>query len=86
MVSDATIGPLRRSPETAATTGDFAPRRETEERMTSDDRINKGRPQQPREQASAESEPQRKPPAPKPTPIETLEWRGAGVCGDRHTD
>ncbi len=22
----------------------------------------------------------------KPSPIEHREWRGAGVCGDRHTD
>jgi hypothetical protein len=22
----------------------------------------------------------------KPSPIERREWRGSGVCGDRHTD
>lgn len=22
----------------------------------------------------------------KPSPIERRDWRGAGVCGDRHTD
>lgn len=22
----------------------------------------------------------------KPSPIEPREWRGSGVCGDRHTD
>lgn len=22
----------------------------------------------------------------KPSPIEKREWRGSGVCGDRHTD
>ena len=22
----------------------------------------------------------------RPSPIEKREWRGAGVCGDRHTD
>lgn len=22
----------------------------------------------------------------KPTPIERRDWRGSGVCGDRHTD
>ncbi len=22
----------------------------------------------------------------KPSPIERQEWRGSGVCGDRHTD
>ena len=56
----------------------------------SDDRIAAKR------EAEKESVPQRKPrpardphrddPQRKPGPIERGEWRGSGVCGDRHTD
>jgi hypothetical protein len=53
----------------------------------SDDRMAAKRPQK-------RPQPQRKPPSDqrrsdkerKSGPIERTEWRGSGVCGDRHTD
>jgi hypothetical protein len=35
----------------------------------------------PNEQAARQEAPER-----KPSKIERREWRGSGVCGDRHTD
>lgn len=42
-------------------------------------------PEQERELATA-LERRRNEPERKPGPVERDEWRGAGVCGDRHTD
>jgi hypothetical protein len=42
-----------------------------------------GRALQAQEERRAEGAPQQKK---KPSPIEEREWRGSGVCGDRHTD
>ena len=38
-------------------------------------------PEEPREQNARGEAAER-----KPSPIEPREWRGSGVCGDRHTD
>ncbi|HWI27684.1 MAG TPA: hypothetical protein VN668_11995 [Stellaceae bacterium] len=57
----------------------------------SDDRTGKRRPLEQHEQEGAvqaraqreEREPKRDH---KASPVERREWRGSGVCGDRHTD
>lgn len=56
--------------------------------MTTTDRMTKQPPQDRRERAKpkAEHEPSRTEPQRKPEASEALEWRGAGVCGDRQTD
>jgi hypothetical protein len=54
-----------------------------------DDRRAKRRPQEqakPKPAPPAAQDGARAEPARKPSPIEPREWRGAGVCGDRHTD
>ena len=88
MVSEATIERPHRSLGTAGARREIALERDTEERMTSDHRTSKQRPPEPRESTkpTAAGEPGRTEPERKPDPSEALEWRGAGVCGDRQTD
>lgn len=39
-----------------------------------------------RERRASGADDHRDEPRRKPSPIEQREWRGEGVCGDRHTD
>ena len=39
-----------------------------------------------REQRTRGADERRDEPRRKPSPIERRDWRGEGVCGDRHTD
>jgi hypothetical protein len=53
--------------------------------------IRTGKPQAPEQREDerkldAAREPRRDERERKPSPIERREWRGSGVCGDRHTD
>ena len=41
---------------------------------------------EPREHSARGADDRRDEPQRKPSPIEQREWRGEGVCGDRHTD
>jgi hypothetical protein len=56
------------------------------------DRTEKRNPQdrhrqaEPREHSARGADDGRDQPQRKPSPIEQREWRGEGVCGDRHTD
>jgi hypothetical protein len=55
----------------------------------SDDRTDKQRPQEqiePEQEPHAAHAPRRDEHERKPSRIERREWRGSGVCGDRHTD
>ena len=55
-----------------------------------DDRTRKPQPTRPGERETREAKPadsvRRDAGERKPTPIEQRDWRGSGVCGDRHTD
>ena len=41
---------------------------------------------EPRQHSAQSAGDRRDDPRRKPSPIEQREWRGEGVCGDRHTD
>ena len=43
-------------------------------------------PEPPQSKPQAASEQHRGDPQRNPGPVERGEWRGSGVCGDRHTD
>ena len=43
-------------------------------------------PAEPRQQSMRGSDDRHDEPRREPSPIERREWRGEGVCGDRHTD
>ena len=53
------------------------------EKRTTQDRHGKD---EPRERSACSADERRDESRRSPSPIERREWRGEGVCGDRHTD